>query len=163
DQSKGDNSHRWPVFLPDGVHFLYFNRSSVDERRGLYIGRIDRPASAADSLVLRSESEAIYAGEPGAAEGNLFVVANDRIEVRRIDTTRMTVTGDARTLGFNSQGSTPYHPMMLSASANLLAFAASSVPYGFALESVDRTGDGERVLDETQAQYWPRVSPDGHR
>lgn len=163
DQSRGDNSHRWPVFLPDGVHFLYFNRSSVDERRGLYIGRIDRPASAANSLVLRSESEAVYAGEPGTAEGDLLVVADDRIEVRRIDTTRMTVTGDARTLGFESPGNTPYHPMMLSASANVLAFAASSVPYGFALESVDMTGDGERVLDEAQAQNWPRLSPDGRR
>jgi eukaryotic-like serine/threonine-protein kinase len=127
------------------------------------MGRIDRPASAANSLVLRSESEAVYAGEPGSAEGDLFVVANDRIEVRRIDTTRMIVTSDARTLGFKSRGNTPYHPMMLSASANLLAFAASSVPYGLALESVDRTGDGERVLDETQAQNWPRVSPDGRR
>jgi Tol biopolymer transport system component len=163
DRSKGDNSHRWPVFLPDGVHFLYFNRSSVDERRGVYIGRIDGPASAANSLVLRSESEAVYADEPGRAEGNLFVVANDRIEVRQIDTTRMRVTGDARTLGFKSGGNTPYHPMMLSASANLLAFAGSSVPYGLALETVDRTGDGERVLDETEAQNWPRVSPDGHR
>jgi eukaryotic-like serine/threonine-protein kinase len=163
DPSKGDNSHRWPVFLPGGVHFLYFNRSSVDERRGVYIGRIDGPASAANSLLLRSESEAVFAGEPGKAEGNLFVVANGRIEMRRIDTTRMSVTGDARTLGFKSGGNTPYHPMMLSASANLLAFAASSVPYGLELESVGRTGDGERVLDEAQAQNWPRVSPDGHR
>lgn len=161
DQSKGDNSHRWPVFLPDGVHFLYFNRSSVDERRGVYIGRLDGSASAANSLLLHSESEAVYAGEPGAAEGHLFAVANGRIEVRRIDTSRMTVTGDARTLGFASGGNTPYHSMMLSASANLLAFAASSVPYGLALESVERTGDGERVLDQPQSQGWPRVSPDG--
>jgi len=161
DQSKGDNSHRWPVFLPDGVHFLYFNRSSVDERRGIYIGRIDGPASAANSLLLRSESEAVYASEPGKAEGNLFVVANGRIEVRRIDTARTSVTGDARALGFESGGNTPHHPMMLSASANLLAFAASSVPYGLRLESIDRTGDSERVLDEPQAQGWPRVSPDG--
>jgi hypothetical protein len=163
DQSKGDNSHRWPVFLADGFHFLYFNRSSVDDRRGVYIGRIDTPASATNSLVLRSESEAVYAGEPGTAEGNLFVVDNGRIEVRRIDTTRMSVTGDARTLDFNSGGNTPYHPMMLSASTNLLAFAASSVPYGLALESVDRSGNGERVLEEPQPQSWPRVSPDGHR
>jgi eukaryotic-like serine/threonine-protein kinase len=163
DQSKGDNSHRWPVFLPDGVHFLYFNRSSVDERRGVYIGRLDRPASAADSLVMQSESEAVYAGEPHSAEGNLFVVANGGIEVHRFDTTRMSVTGEARTLGFKSAGNTPYHPMMLTVSTNLLAFAASSVPYGLGLESIDRTGKGERVLDETQAQNWPRVSPDGRR
>ena len=113
--------------------------------------------------MLRSESEAVYAGDPGTGEGNLFVVDNDRIEVRRIDTTRMNVTGDARTLGFKGGGNTPYHPMMLSASIDLLAFTASSVPYGLGLESVDRSGKGERVLEEPQAQSWPRVSPDGGR
>ena len=24
DRAQGENSHRWPVFLPDGIHFLYF-------------------------------------------------------------------------------------------------------------------------------------------
>ena len=163
DASTGDNSHRWPAFLPDGVHFLYFNRSSVDERRGVYLGRIDDPASSSNSLLFRSESEAIYAGEPGASEGNLFVVSNGRIEVRRIDTTRLTVAADARTIGFNSGGNTPYHPIMLSASAGLLAFASPSVPYGNKLESIDRSGEDMRVLSEAESQGWPRVSPDGRR
>jgi hypothetical protein len=64
DREKGDNSHRFPVFLPDGVHFLYFVRSEIDERRGVYFGRIDRPASKPARL-LQSESEAVFASLPG--------------------------------------------------------------------------------------------------
>ena len=35
DIDRGENSHGWPVFLPDGVHFLFYVRASVDERRGV--------------------------------------------------------------------------------------------------------------------------------
>ena len=69
DPSLGDTSHCWPVFLPDGVHFLYFVRSAQDDRRGLYLGRIDRPAAHADALLLRSDSNAVYVPVPGIPEG----------------------------------------------------------------------------------------------
>ena len=64
DISLGDTSHSWPVFLPDGVHYLYFVRSAQDERRGVYLGRIDAPASAAGSLLLRSDSNAVHVPLP---------------------------------------------------------------------------------------------------
>ena len=48
DPAHGENSHRWPVFLPDGIHFLYVVRSIRGERRGVYvdasIARLPRPA-----------------------------------------------------------------------------------------------------------------------
>ena len=53
DLDRGENSHRWPVFLPDGVHFLYFVRASVDARRGVYVARIDQPASKPGVTALR--------------------------------------------------------------------------------------------------------------
>jgi Tol biopolymer transport system component len=33
DRTQADVSHRWPVFLPDGLHFLYFVRSVKELRR----------------------------------------------------------------------------------------------------------------------------------
>jgi Tol biopolymer transport system component len=163
DIPRGDTSHRWPVFLPDSDHFLYFNRSSNDERRGVYIGRADRPVSHPEPPLFRSESEAVYASVPGSTEGALFYVANGRVDVRRVDTNRLVVTGDPRTTGFKAGGNTPYHPVMLSASTDVLAFALSSVPYGNRLAAVSRTGESLRVWDEAEAQNWPRVSPDGRR
>jgi hypothetical protein len=82
DVSQGEGSHRWPAFLADGVQFLYFVHSSVDERRGVYLGRVDRPATRPASSLFRSESEAVYAPLPGRGRGVLLSVANGRIAAR---------------------------------------------------------------------------------
>ena len=51
DVSRGDNTHSWPAFLPDGNRFLYFVRSTNAERRGVYVGRIDGPAVSCGAAV----------------------------------------------------------------------------------------------------------------
>jgi serine/threonine protein kinase len=42
DKAIGENSHRNPVFLPDGNRFLYFARTDDLERRGIYLESLDR-------------------------------------------------------------------------------------------------------------------------
>jgi hypothetical protein len=163
DVARGDTSHWWPTFLPDGVHFLYFLRSTDDQRRGAYLGRLDHPASADDTLLFRSESEVVFAPLPGTREGALFYVVDGRITVRRFDREALTASTDARTIGQSAGESTLYHPLMLSASADALAFADSVVPAGSRMEVVDRSGERLRFWPEAEAQNWPRVSPDGTR
>ena len=160
DVSRGDNAHSWPAFLPDGNHFLYFVRSTNDERRGVYLGRIDGPASHVEQL-FRSESGAVYVPLPGSNDGALLYVANGRIEVRRFDAARLTVGSDARAIGLSAGGTTLTQPAMLSASSDLLVFAEGVVPYGTRLEAVSRNGERFRLWDEPEPQNWPRVSPDG--
>ena len=161
DPSLGDTSHCWPVFLPDGVHFLYFVRSAQDDRRGLYLGRIDRPAAHANVPLLRSDSNAVYVPVPGTPEGVLLYVANGRIEARRFDSGTLSLVGDARAIALSAAGTTLIQPAMLSASADVLAFAASALPDGNRLEAVDRRGQRLRLWDEAESQNWPRLSPDG--
>ena len=58
DSSQGENSHRWPYFLPDGKHFLFWSRSSQGvEANALYIGTI---GSLQTKLLTKSESMATY-------------------------------------------------------------------------------------------------------
>ena len=121
DIAKGDTSHWWPSFLPDGAHFLYFVRSASDDRRGVYVGGVD-------------------GADPG----------------------RLSAAADARTLGFSTADSTLYHPMMMSASSEVLAFASAQIPQGSRLEAVGRTGERLRLW-EPQGQNWPRISNDGRR
>ena len=40
DRSRGEISHLYPFFLPDGVRFLYVRRNKDVTRSGLYIGQI---------------------------------------------------------------------------------------------------------------------------
>ena len=41
DAALGENSHRFPVFLPDGNQFLYFARTKLDENRAVYLASLD--------------------------------------------------------------------------------------------------------------------------
>jgi eukaryotic-like serine/threonine-protein kinase len=163
DPTQGDLSHRWPVFLPDGLHFLYFVRSANEGRRGVYVGRIDAPAAMPAAPLLLSESEAVWVPDASDARfGDLLTVNQRRIEVRRFDVERLMLIGDARALEWRAGEQTPYHPSMFSASQTTLAFASDRVPFGQRLASVDRTGD-HLQLQSAEAQGWVRLSPDGRR
>ena len=71
-----ESSHRWPVFLPDGDHFLFwagdFNERPDDHTSGIYHGFAERPAAKAPGDIglvesrLRQES-AVLRGLQGRA------------------------------------------------------------------------------------------------
>jgi serine/threonine protein kinase/Tol biopolymer transport system component len=162
DFDRGENSHRWPVFLPDGIHFLYYVRASIDERRGVYVASIDRPASTPGTPLFRSESEAVFVPTSGRERGVLLSAADGQLQARPFDATTLRLVGDPRTLPVTAGANTPYHSAMLSASADLLATVATPMPYGVRLGTVLRDGTAVR-LSERQPQNWPRLSPDGRR
>jgi len=158
----GDNSHGWPAFLPDDVHYLYYVRSTDNTRRGVYLGGIDRPSSEPGSRLFQSESDAVYVPLPDGG-GAILSVSDDRVAFRRFDPVRLALSGDARTLDLPAAGSKLIHPVMLGASQDVLALAAGGLPYGSRLEIVDRNGQRLRFWDDAEPQNWPRVSPDGTR
>ena len=106
---QGETAHRWPVFLPDGLHFLYFVRALSEERRGVYLGRIGRPASTPGQPLFRSDSEAIYA-PLDAERGVLLTVASGRIEARPFDAHRRLLTGDPRRMDSRQARTRPTTP-----------------------------------------------------
>jgi dipeptidyl aminopeptidase/acylaminoacyl peptidase len=83
--------------------------------------------------------------------------------VRRLDPSNLTAGTDAQALRFDVGERVVDQPMMLSASADVLVYASSRIPYGNRLASFKRSGEPERLWREAEQQNWPRVSPDGHR
>jgi WD40-like Beta Propeller Repeat len=160
DRDRGENSHRWPVFLPDGRRFLYFVRSVADERRGIFVGDVAGPPEAPGAPLLQADSEAVYV-PPGSRRGpgDLVYVRNGRIEVRPFDATNATLAGDARVLDARAGEPTPYHPSMLNASTSVIAFTSSPIPFGARLAFVRRDGTGLTVRADSEAQNWPRLHP----
>jgi hypothetical protein len=126
DIKQDDVSQRWPSFLPDGRHFLYFGVSVNDRRRGVYVGSLDEPTAQPTRPLFLSDSGAIYA--PGASRSAGFVLSanNGRIEVRPFDADRLILTGEARALEMNATPATPHHPALMSASATVLASRSPS-------------------------------------
>jgi Tol biopolymer transport system component len=162
DRAQGENAHRWPVFLPDGIHFLYFVRSIQGDRRGVYLGRVDRAAETPGAPLFRSESEAQYV--PLTRDtGVLVSAANGHLEVRGFDPRRLRLTRDPITLDVAASGLGLYHASMFSASPDVLIHVASPIPYGQRLASVDRDGGRLDVREERRVLNWPRLSPDGRR
>jgi eukaryotic-like serine/threonine-protein kinase len=96
DTSKKETSHRWPIFLPDGEHFLYLSFPGNVVYRG---GLDKKPAQR----LLTADAKAIYA-PPGyllfAREGKLFAQRFDADRgklaeepVRVADSVRASVSG----------------------------------------------------------------------
>ncbi|MGD0509352.1 MAG: protein kinase, partial [Terriglobales bacterium] len=63
DASRSETSHRWPVFLPDGKHFLYLgaNFSGLLENNAIFLGSLD---SQERRLLVSTSANAAFA-EPG--------------------------------------------------------------------------------------------------
>jgi Tol biopolymer transport system component len=160
DIKQDDVSHRWPSFLPDGRHFLYFGVSVNDGRRGVYVGSLDELTQPTQPLFL-SDSGAIYAPGSSRSDGSVLSANNGRIEVRPFDADRLVVTGDAHALELNATTTSPHHPSLMSASPTVLAYASGVIPWGNRSARIDRDGSNLRVEPDSGLTGSPRVSPDG--
>jgi Tol biopolymer transport system component len=158
DRQAGDNSHRWPAFLPDGVHFVFFVRSTSDERRGVYLARVDKPGES--RLLFNSDSPAVYVQQSGE-RGALLTERSGRIEVREFDHRRLSLIGDPHFIDGTVGGATPHQPAMLSASASVMTIVTTRIPFGDRLIEVQRDGRALRTWPDVELQNWPRVSADG--
>lgn len=161
DIAKGDTDHQFPVALPDGTHFLYFVRSTDDKRRGIYLGRVDRPAAHPQSRLFYSESPAVYVPGTAAGKADLVYLSNGRAEIRQLDLDKLAVAADARMLDFVPTDLTVSNPPMVSASPQVMAFADAIVPNGNLLVSYSLDGKPLRRWESSEAHNWARLSPDG--
>jgi eukaryotic-like serine/threonine-protein kinase len=88
DMSKEENTFRWPVFLPDGKHYLFLagNIRGDTELDKLYVGSIDNQGEK------RFVSRAMYNGD--YANGYLFFVRDGAIQAQHLDLSSYQLTGD---------------------------------------------------------------------
>ena len=80
------SSHRWPQFLPDGRHFVFFMASGRGDLNGVYVGTLD---GGEPTRVLAAETAAVYA-PPGA----LLWVHQGVLVAQRFDPARQLVSGE---------------------------------------------------------------------
>lgn len=98
DQSRFETSHRWPYFLPDGRHFLFFVRSGKVENTGVYVGSLD---SKETRQLLPNVLSAAY-----APPGFLLFLRNETLMAQPFDAKTLKLTGEQVPIGeqvaFNS-------------------------------------------------------------
>jgi Tol biopolymer transport system component len=94
ETSGQEESHRWPVFLPDGKHFLYMVANFSGEQSGInaiFIGSLD---SQQKSRVVSASANAAYA-EPGYL---LYMRDNKTLVAQDFDPQRYVLSGEPHTV-----------------------------------------------------------------
>jgi Tol biopolymer transport system component len=90
DKSKEQTSQRWPFFLPDGRHFLYWagNPTSHSQKvRGIYAASLD---GGEPQFLVQADSDALY-----APPGYLLYLIDQSLMAQPFDAGRVKVTGEA--------------------------------------------------------------------
>jgi Tol biopolymer transport system component len=157
---KQDNTHRWPVFLPDGDHFLFmdgnFGNLKDDTFSGIYISSLSRKDK---KLVVLCRSGFGY------SSGHLFYADEQQKLVRvAFDPSKGTVSGSAsvvaNTLGF--QPST-FWAAVTVANNGTLVYNSSAGAAASVLTWMDRSGKELGKVGGPAIQCNPSLSPDGSR
>jgi eukaryotic-like serine/threonine-protein kinase len=86
--SLGESTHRWPMFLPDGKHFLYLaaNITGEIDPDAMYVGNLDSPDDR--RLVVKTNTNAAYAG------GYLFFKRDSTLLAQKFDPDRFVLSGE---------------------------------------------------------------------
>ena len=100
DPDRREMSHRWPVFLPDGNHFLYLaaNFSGHPEVNAVFLASLD---SNQRRMIVEASSNVAY-----AAPGYLLFFRDRALKAQRFDLSRFAVQGEPTTIINNVQ----FHP-----------------------------------------------------
>jgi serine/threonine protein kinase/WD40 repeat protein len=154
----GETSHRWPVFLPDGKHYLFWIQGAkVAEDGGIYVGSLD---SKERRLLVPTESSGAYA-EPGY----LLFVRDGTLLAQKFNLDKMQLEGDARPVAAHVGVNTTVFRSILAASATgTLVYLEGGASVGHRLVWYGLDGKpGPSAIPE-EAQYRnPVFSPDGKR
>jgi len=91
NRALGENSHRWPSFLPDGRNVLYFVRNPVDPSlAGVYVVSLDTKESR---QLVRANSLAVY-----APPGFLLYRRGENLVAHPFDSRTLHLTGEPVTI-----------------------------------------------------------------
>ena len=153
DAAQGESSHRWPAFLPDGRHVVFFVRASARTRGGIWLTSLDAPASR--ERLASADSQAIVAGQT-------LLYANDAaLMAQPLDPSTWKPAGRA-TLAGSPVGRGPLDQLFATAASEVLLYG----PPGTTLRELrwlDRDGVTTELLGEPADAWDLRVSPDGQR
>jgi serine/threonine protein kinase len=155
DSTRDERTHRWPFFLPDGKHFLYFARISTSrdsETDAIYVSSLD---SSVNKIILNIRTNVAYAH-------NYVLYSHDNtLMARRFDEKKLEFVEDARPLAENLKYSTIFSKGAFSVSQNgLLVYQSGASTSGQNLVWYDRNGSPGNTIGPLEAYRWMRLSND---
>jgi Tol biopolymer transport system component len=155
-----EQSHRWPVFLPDGKHFLFwagnFGNVKDDRASGIFLSSLD--AKEKKLVTVAHSSFALSADR-------MFYADDDRHLVSvALDASDGTVSGNPSIVAnaVAAQPSTFWAALTASTSGTVVYDTETGASLSV-LTWIDRTGKVLGTLGAPAVQCNPTLSPDGTR
>ena len=149
--------HRFPQFLPDGHHFLFF-ATGLPDIRGVYLGTLDSPET---SRVIAAETAAAY-----MPPGLLLLGRQGTLVALQFDVSRKQVSGEPVTVGEQVSMDTAANVGGFSVSAGgIVAYRMGGSSGKRQLTWFDRSGKvlGTLGRPDDSGLSAPSLSPDGRR
>jgi eukaryotic-like serine/threonine-protein kinase len=148
-------THRWPYFLPDGRHFLYFGGHPL-LNGGIYVGCLD---GSEQKPILQGYLNAAY-----APPGFLLFVRDGNLVARRFDLTQLEITGDDFPIADGVMVDPFVQRAHFSVSENgILVFHRGRIAEHPRLMWFHRKGEQGDLLRDSSVYVSHKLSPDGRR
>lgn len=156
DLARGENSHRWPYFLPDGKHFLFWARNSLGTlEHAIYIGTL---GSLDARLLIKSESMAVY------VPGYLLFMRGQTLMAQPFDTKHLQTSGPPVPVAEHVLiNLTSNRPVFSASDTGTLVYQTGSEQGGWRLLWFTRDGKPAGSMGEVDRYFDPAISPDGTR
>jgi serine/threonine protein kinase len=152
--------HRYPQFLPDGRHFIYWVWSALAENTGEYIGSLDPKEKLPEGPLVRTWREAHYA-DPGY----LLYLEGTTLMARPFDPSGLRFSGEPHPLPEQigkHWGTTGRALFSISATGDLIYQEALPQP-GSRIVLRGRDGSVLRTIEAPAGGQWPSLDPRGTR
>ena len=155
NRQRGEYSHGWPEFLPDGRHFLFVVRSTQPEYSGIYVGSLD---SSGYTRITADYSRAAY-----SRDGYLLFVRDGSLVAQAFDMASLSLHGEAQQIATNVK----YHggsdaAFDVSDNGVLIFREYEGLPVSRLLIQ-DEAGARIGPISPVGAYRHPRFSPDGEK
>ena len=155
--SDQEITHRWPQFLPDGKHFLFYSPTVATQAISTYADSLD---GGAPQPLLRADSNAVY-----APPGYLLFVRQGTLMAQRFDPGSLRLIGEAMPLASDAEVDANIWRGVFSASSNgiLVYEAGNALSLEAQLLWFDRSGKQVGETGTGGDLYMPSLSPDGRK
>ena len=148
-----EGGHRWPAFLPDGRHFLFWARTRKIEDATIDVGSLD---GAERAHLLLSQFGPRYIGT-----GHILLLANGALMAQPFDPVKRTLSGDPVLVAQGVGGSSVGLGAFSASDTGLLAYA--NTVRQTQLEMLGRSGNVLRTIGAPGDYTDPELSPDNRR
>ncbi len=162
DTSLAQNSHRGPVFLPDGLTFLFTSRCGQRENNALYVGSLE---SRTVRRLMPIQSVVRYVQSGNDESGTLLFYRDGGVAARQFNPATQELSGEpvpvVDNVGYNAAGLGLW--LDTSFDGRVAVLLRPGAGETTRLTWFDRSGELTGTLGESGEHLQPRISPDGTR